>query len=178
MRCFLADIIKISDTNWYEKFSILKGGGESFCAGLIPPPASTAGRYRDAEVQGLLYRLAWLIARSNRRRIAVLTGPCLGAGAAIALSHWNPDEAQAFKLSTLGQDGRAMEARTPASVGANHLRIGTGQMQLSFQNAYFLGGYPGVGASYFLPRLRGHIGTYLALTGTNAPARPRESKPN
>jgi hypothetical protein len=46
-----------------------------------------------------------------------------------------------------------------------HLRIGTARMQLSFQNAHFLGAYPGVGASFYLPRLRGHIGMYLALTG-------------
>ena len=47
----------------------------------------------------------------------------------------------------------------------SHLRIGTGRMQISFQSAHFLGSYPGVGASFFLPRLRGHIGLYLALTG-------------
>jgi hypothetical protein len=51
------------------------------------------------------------------------------------------------------------------SRAVEHLRIGTGRMQLSFQNAHFLGAYPGVGASFYLPRLRGHIGMYLALTG-------------
>ena len=80
----------------------------------------------------------------------------------MALNHWNPNEAQAFKLSTLGDDA-ASEKPKPSRV--NHLRIGTGQMHMSFQNAHFLGGYPGAGCSFFLPRLRGHIGMYLALSG-------------
>lgn len=37
-----------------------------------------------------------LAARSKKRRIAMLDGPCLGAGAAMALNHWNPDAAVAF----------------------------------------------------------------------------------
>ena len=36
-------------------------------------------------------------ARSKRRRIAILDGPCLGAGAAMALCHFNPDDANNFK---------------------------------------------------------------------------------
>ena len=35
-------------------------------------------------------------ARSTKRRIALLDGPCLGAGAAMALNHWHPDAAIAF----------------------------------------------------------------------------------
>ncbi len=46
-----------------------------------------------------------------------------------------------------------------------HLRIGSGRLQMSFQNAHFLGGYPGAGGSFYLPRLRRHVGFYLALTG-------------
>ena len=51
----------MSDTNWYEKFSILKGGEDGFCAGLLPAPTHPTGRHRDLDVQGLQYRLCWLI---------------------------------------------------------------------------------------------------------------------
>jgi enoyl-CoA hydratase/carnithine racemase len=180
----LTELIQLSDTNWYEKFSILKGGAEGFCAGLLPEKAHHADGRRDLEAQGMLYRLGWLLARSKKRRIAMLDGPCLGAGAAMALNHWNPDAAVAFhrQLGTNGaaghasnQGGKAVQTNqrernslTDSSFKSKpveHIRIGTGRMQLSFQNAHFLGAYPGVGASFYLPRLRGHIGMYLALTG-------------
>ena len=121
----------------------------------------------------------------------------------MALSHWNPDEADAFKAQTLGNTtkgapppllpphpppplhlhhtstpvsrtlfsnilivvavhvrsarrttstplmltrGRVPSAETPSASSlqqaGNHLRIATGRVQLSFQNAHFLGGYP------------------------------------
>jgi hypothetical protein len=40
------------------------------------------------------------------------------------------------------------------------------------QAAHFLGMFPGSGASFILPRLKGHIGMYLALTGACADALP------
>ena len=81
----MIDLIQLSDTNWYEKFSILKGGEEGFCAGLVASQnPHLSGRHRDLDAQCLQYRLGWLIARSKRRRMAILDGPCLGAGAASA----------------------------------------------------------------------------------------------
>lgn len=56
-----AELIQLSDTNWYEKFSILKGGAEGFCAGLLPEKAHHADGRRDLEAQGMLYRLGWLL---------------------------------------------------------------------------------------------------------------------
>eukprot|EP00802_Teleaulax_amphioxeia_P004913 Tamp_04917.p1 GENE.Tamp_04917~~Tamp_04917.p1 ORF type:complete len:357 (-),score=83.99 Tamp_04917:219-1289(-) len=105
-------------------------------------------------------------ARSTKRRIALLDGPCLGAGAAMALNHWHPDAAIAFSqhLETQKAGGKAVEHQQKKKT-VEHLRIGSGRMQMSFQNAHFLGGYPGVGGSFYLPRLRRHVGFYLALTG-------------
>ena len=60
--------------------------------------------------------------------------------------------------------GKAVEHQQKKKT-VEHLRIGSGRMQMSFQNAHFLGGYPGVGGSFYLPRLRRHVGFYLALTG-------------
>lgn len=115
----MIDLIQLSDTNWYEKFSILKGGEEGFCAGLVASQnPHLNGRHRDLDAQCLQYRLGWLIARSKRRRMAILDGPCLGAGAAMALSHWNPDEADAFKAQALGIDTQGTKGEAARTAGA------------------------------------------------------------
>lgn len=62
--CSGAELIQVSDTNWYERFSILKGGEEGFCAGLLPLQANkdtSLHRDLDMDNQALQYRLNWLI---------------------------------------------------------------------------------------------------------------------
>jgi len=136
----LTELIQLSDTNWYEKFSILKGGEEGFCAGLLPAQGPhQIGLHADLDAKCLQYRLGWLIARSKRRRMAILDGPCLGAGATMALSHWSPDEAEAFKAQTLGANTQETTSEKSQQKDGKHLRIATGRLQLSFQNAHFLG---------------------------------------
>ncbi|EKX54278.1 hypothetical protein GUITHDRAFT_99756 [Guillardia theta CCMP2712] len=120
----LKDIIQLSDCNWYEKFTIFKGGEESFCMGLDVRALAMNrdNRPHELDPQHVQYQLGWIIAKSSKKRLALMDGHCIGAGAALALAHTS-------------------------------------------QHAHFLGMSPGNGCSFYLPRLKGHIGLYLALTG-------------
>ncbi|KAJ1471963.1 ClpP/crotonase-like domain-containing protein [Baffinella frigidus] len=148
----LIEVIQLSDTNWYEKFSILKGGEDNFCTGADPRTIaanlavdSSSGALKDQLLRvSQAYLLTYLITLSPKQRIAILDGHCIGQGAALALAHTH----QANGTST----GR-------------HLRVATNRTVLSFQHAHFMGLFPGNGCSYFLPRMPGNIGLYLALSG-------------
>mmetsp|Transcript_26353 Transcript_26353/g.86589 ORF Transcript_26353/g.86589 Transcript_26353/m.86589 type:complete len:500 (+) Transcript_26353:491-1990(+) len=138
----LKDIIQLSDCNWYEKFTIFKGGEESFCMGLDVRALAMNrdNRPHELDPQHVQYQLGWIIAKSSKKRLALMDGHCIGAGAALALAHTSQS-------------------------GKGHMRIATSRTVLSFQHAHFLGMSPGNGCSFYLPRLKGHIGLYLALTG-------------
>jgi len=80
-----AELIQISDMNWFEKFGILKGGEEGFCAGLPPLQGNKdAGLHRDLDHQGLQYRLNWLIGLLNLFLSCPATGRGVGLGRAAA----------------------------------------------------------------------------------------------
>eukprot|EP00960_Hanusia_phi_P074809 768320-Hanusia_phi.AAC.7 len=153
----LKEIIQLSDCNWYEKFTIFKGGEDSFCMGLDIRTLAMNRENRPHEVQNILhhtfnnlvlrnkvdpqhvqYQLGWIIAKSSKKRLALLDGHCIGAGAALALAHTSQVLASNF------DNARSLTAH---------------------QHAHFLGMSPGNGCSFYLPRLKGHIGLYLALTG-------------
>jgi len=149
----LSELIQISDTNWYERFGVLKGGEVAFCGGsdsrvlAAMGLAAPEGPCPQMEARRGKYELCYLIAKSPKPRIALMDGNCLGAGAGLVMAHHSvaPD-----------REGKA---------GLEHYRVATDRTIFSLQHAHFLGMFPGFGLSYFLPKLKGHLGRYLALSG-------------
>jgi len=150
----LVELFQASDTNWYDQFTVFKGGEDNFCMGIDLRSLAQWGRAmpgkpaQQMELLENLYQLAFLIAKSPKTRIACIDGHSFGAGAPLALCHLD-------------------HAKKPAGDGkfASNFCITSTRTVFSIQAAQFLGMFPGCGASYFLPRLKGHIGMYLALTG-------------
>lgn len=48
------------------------------------PQLTSAGQLDPQHVQ---YQLGWIIAKSSKKRLALMDGHCIGAGAALALAH-------------------------------------------------------------------------------------------
>jgi len=147
----LAEVIEISDSNWYDKFTVFRGDEDNFCRGLDVRSLHGFGKPRAGShaeqmpVLESLFRLSYLISRSPKTRIAVIDGMSLGAGASLAVCHLNVDG---------------------GAHGARNFSIASTRTVFSIQASHFLGMFPLCGASYFLPRLRGSLGTYLALSGS------------
>jgi len=149
----LIELIKISDTNWYEKFGIFKGGEENFCSGSDVRELAAMGigspgqQCPQMEKLRGKYELCYLLSKSPKTRLALLDGNCLGAGAGLALAH----------MAAPSSDKKKPKVQ--------HFRVATDRTVFSLQHAHFLGTFPGFGASHFLPQLRGAVGLYLALSG-------------
>ncbi|KGL75631.1 hypothetical protein N309_14571, partial [Tinamus guttatus] len=129
---------------------VIKGtGGKAFCAGGDIRAITDAGKFASSLAQDFFreeYTLNYAVGTCKKPYVALIDGITMGGGVGLSV-HGH------FRVAT----EKTVFAMPETAIGKFSLHL--------FFVLFVTGLFPDVGGGYFLPRLAGKIGYFLALTG-------------